>query len=137
MKSGEYIIAKTHADLLNKVLGTHYKAWMKSGITLSDGRWLWMIRLNRSVNSSGWMNYMESEDRLVEKAISPKYEDHHTYIQAVMSARVGRFEDRAVFDIVDYGTYRKYIFRGVFKLNKAECTENINIWDKIISDYRF
>lgn len=137
MKSGEYIVAKKHADLLNQVLGTTYKQWMKSGILLRDGRWLWMIRLSRGTSSAGWRNYLESNSRLIEEAVNTQYEDHLTYIQALKRGKIGRYEDRAVFDIIEFAGTRRYVFRGIFKLNKSESTEKVNVWDKIADEYCF
>ena len=47
------------------------------------------------------------------------------------------FESRVVFDLVEFGSYRKYIFRGVFRLDKEKCTYSKNVWHKISDEYKF
>lgn len=135
MKSGEFVYARTHADLLNELLGTNYKAWMKSGIRLPDGRWLWMIELGNFVSPSGWKN------RLVGNKISEKHVgrdfvfEHNTYKNALLIGKKFDSSDRVVFDMDKSGSHRKYVFRGVFRLNKEESTLDENVWDLIMDEY--
>jgi hypothetical protein len=134
MKRNDFVVAKTHKDFLNDLLGLHLGGYMKSSKVLDDGRLLWMIRLDGNLSPSGWINYMQSEDIIVEEHIGREYiyQGHGTYISS------GRhIEDRVVFDIVEFGASRKYIFRGVFRLDKASCTLNKNIWYKISDKYIF
>ena len=51
IKAGEVIYAKTNAELLNRLLGTNYKAWMKAYRFLDNGEMLWMPRLDGVVRS--------------------------------------------------------------------------------------
>ena len=73
MKIGEVVYARTHAELLNELLGTNYKAWMKSGIRLPDGRWLWMIELGNFVSTSGWINRLVGMNKISEKHIGKDF----------------------------------------------------------------
>ncbi len=137
MKVGDCIYARTHAELLNELCGTNYKAYMKSSKKLPDGKLLWMIELGDFVSSSGWINKLESSDRISEKHIGDdfSFDKHNTYVNAVIDWKDWDDSDRVVFDIVKTGTSRKYIFRGVFRLNKDECTLNENVWDLILDKY--
>ena len=131
MKTGEFVYARTHAELLNELLGTNYKAWMKSSIMLPDGKRLWMIRLENVVSDSGWKNQLVSDSRIVEEKIGEfKFADHGT---AFGSGKY--FEDRVVFDLVPFGSHRKYVFRGVFRINLELSSVNKNVWDKILDEY--
>ena len=138
MKKGEYIYARTHADFLNELLGTNYKAWMKSCRKLSNGRQIWMIELGNFVSPSGWINQL-TEKGISEKHIGREYafEEHETYVGAMLCGKYWDDSDRVVFDIVKSGAIRKYIFRGVFRLNKKESTLNENVWDLILDKYMF
>ena len=135
MKIGEYVYARTHAELLNELLGTNYKGWMKDHIILSD-KMLWMIELGNFVSSSGWINKLISFDKVSEKLVDKKYETHTTYKTSpkIDQMTSWRFYDRVIFDIDKSGSMRKYIFRGIFRLNKEESTEDENIWDLILDE---
>lgn len=140
MKSGEFIYAKTHADFLNQLLGRHYKAFMQSGIKLQDGKWLWMIRLGNFIAPSGFKNYFETPERIIEEYVGPKdhpFERQGTYVDVILNNKPKYSTERVVFDIVELSSTRKYIFRGVFCLNKEECTLEKNIWDCIDEEYQF
>ena len=137
MKIGEVVYARTHADLLNELLGTNYKAWMKSGIRLPDGRWLWMVELGNFVSTAGWINRLVGMGKISEKHIGRDYvfEGHSTYKYALLTGDKFDDSDRVIFDMDKSGSMRKYIFRGVFRLNKEESTLDENIWDLIMDEY--
>lgn len=134
MRTNEFVVARTHKDFLNDVLDLTLGGYQKSSKLLDDGKLLWMIRLDGEVSKAGWRNYMESSDRLIEEHTEHDYayQNHHTYVGSGEN-----FEDRVVFDVVEYGTSRKYIFRGVFRLEKEKCTVNRNVWYKISDKYVF
>ena len=131
MKTGEFVYARTHAELLNELLGTNYKAWMKSSIMLPDGKRLWMIRLENVVSDSGWKNQLVSADRIEEKIVGElKFGDQTTVLGS------GKYsEDRVDFDLIPFGSHRKYVFRGVFRINLELSSVNKNVWDKILDEY--
>jgi hypothetical protein len=132
MKTNEYIDVNTHAELLNELLGTSYQAWGKSSIVLPDGKRIWMIQLKNEMASSGWRNKLVSENRIEEEQEAElQFSTHAT-------ARSGKYgEDRIVFDIIKMKNYRRYIFRGVFRINNELCTPTKNVWDKISDEYLF
>lgn len=141
MRLNDVIYAKTHYEFLNNLLGTNYKAFMKSGLTLADGNWLWMIRLGKYLGKWGWINYLETPDKLIEDFTgNGEFEspEHITYVKArKIGKHVPAFENRVIFEIVDCGNTRKYIFQGVFTLDINECTDDTNIWIKIADEYNF
>ena len=89
MRIGEYVYAETHAELLNELLGTNYKAWMKSSIKLPDGRLLWMVDLGNYLSSSGWINRLSGINKICEKHTGREfaYEAHNTYKGALINGR--------------------------------------------------
>ncbi len=106
MKTGEYIYAKTHADFLNKAFGTHYKAWMKSSWRFDDEWTVWMVRFNKK--DGGWTNTFVTESCIKQENLNKVEEfEGKPIAQATTKKRI-------VFEIVDSGFGRKYIFRGKF-----------------------
>ena len=139
MKVGEIVYARTNADLLNEVLGTNYKAWMKSSIMLPDNKRLWMIELGNFVTTAGWKNTLLGGTKLSEIHVGGDYtfDSHNTYWGARQSGKSWGPEIRVVFDIVKGSYSRKYIFRGVFRLNREESSISENVWDLIMDEYNF
>lgn len=137
MKSGEYIYARTHAEFLNELLRTHYRAWMKSSICLPDGKRIWMIELGHFVTHAGWINQLQGTDKISERVVTLAYETHNTYKRALIKGAPFDDSDRIVFDIKKSGSYRKYVFCGVFRLNKEQSTVDENVWDLITDEYEF
>ena len=136
MKVGEYIYANTNAEFLNELLGTSYKAWMKSSMTLPDGKLIWMIELGDFVTKSGWINRLVSSNQLREKHITKdfSYYSHDTYRGALEAGKPWGPETRVVFEKVSFKSSKKYIFRGVFRINKEKSTVEENIWDLIMDE---
>ena len=140
MKANEVIYARTHAALLNQVLNKNYKQYMKSSIKLPDGKLLWMIELGHFVTPSHWMNQLITDEKISEKhvGLDYEYECHGTYLDALKRRIYWDDSDRVVFQKVEFPNQgRKYIFRGVFRLNKNACTLNENVWERVSDHYDF
>ena len=105
IKAGEVIYAKSNAELLNTLLGKHYKAWMKSYIPLDVGEMLWMPRLDGVVRA-GWRNTMQN-GKIIEEYVGGR--PYPSNINLGLEVR-----RRAVFEKCDWGKY--FVFRGVFEL---------------------
>ena len=108
IQAGEMIYADTNAELLNVLLGTHYKAWMKSYIPLEVGEMLWMPRLDGVVRA-GWKNYMLN-GKIIEEYVGGR--PYPSNINVGLEVR-----RRAVFEKCDNGGY--FIFRGVFETEQG------------------
>ena len=139
MKIGESVYANKHVEFLNELLGTDYKAWMKSSRKLSDGKLLWMIELGNFVTKAGFINKLVGQDKISEKHSEKDfaYEGHNTYKRALSNGQSWDYSERVVFDVVKLGSSRKYVFRGVFRLNKEESTVEENIWNLVADEYKF
>ena len=140
MRANKVIYAKTHAALLNQLLDKNYKRYMKSSIKLPDGKLLWMIELSPYESSSHWINQLLSDEQISEKHIGKvcEHEGHGTYLDSMKRRIYWDDSDRIVFQKVDFPNRdRKYIFRGVFRLNKEKCTFDENIWERISDHYEF
>ena len=138
VKVGDAIYARTHAEFLNKLLGLHLKAWMKCGRNLADGKVLWMIDLGDFITPSGWINRQVSATRISEYHVGLQFDyQHNTYQNAKEDGSWWNGNDRVIFDIVKLESGRKYVFRGVYRVNREESKTNENIWDLVTDEYTF
>lgn len=139
MKLGEVIYAKTHADFLNQLLGTKHKAWMKSSVMLPDGKRLWMIELGNHVTPAGWINQLVGRDKISERHLGGGYafDSHNTYYGAREDGVSWGPETRVIFDIIKGSLGRKYIFRGVFRIDRDKSSVTENVWKLIAEEYIF
>lgn len=108
IKAGEVIYAKTNVELLNGLLGTHYKRYMKAYRFLRAGEMLWMPRLDGVVRS-GWRNTMQN------RQIIEEYVGGQPYPSEIDMGLV--VQKRIVFEKCDWGGY--FVFRGVFELEQG------------------
>ncbi|MBR2387616.1 MAG: hypothetical protein IKB02_02485 [Clostridia bacterium] len=140
MKTNEFIIARTHAEFLNQLLHRNYKAFMQCGLTLPDGKWLWMIKLSHKPSGSGWIN-MLIDDKLSEEFVGKEFQfnRHNTYIGTNMIGQhnLPWYPYRVVFDIIQFDKYRKYVFKGVFLIDEENSTLKKNVWTRISNNYEF
>lgn len=142
MKLNDTIYAKTNAEFLNQLLNKNYQAWMKSSIKLPDGKLLWMIELKDDETASHWINNVQKDNPNVISELHVgkdyEYEHHGTYLDSIKRGIDWDDSDRVVFDkLQDSKRVRKYIFRGVFRLNKEKCSLTENVWEKISDQYCF
>ena len=73
MKTNEFVVARTHKDFLNELLGLNLGGYMKSSKQLDDGKLLWMIRLDGKVSNAGWRNYLSTPDEIIEEHIGREF----------------------------------------------------------------
>ena len=134
MRTNEFVVARTHMDFLNKIFGLSLGGYQRSCKKLEDGKLLWMIPLGYFISKAGWRNYLETPDKIIEEHVEHEYayQNHHTYVGSGKE-----FEDRVVFDFIEYGNTRKYVFRGVFRLDKEKSILHRNVWYKISDKYNF
>ena len=103
MKAGDVVEARTHAEFLNEAFGTNYKAYMKC-VWKYDEEWIvWMVRFN--TENGGWRNTFLSNSRIMEENLGGNI----CYDGKPLSRL---YKKRIVFEIVDLGYTRKYIYRG-------------------------
>ncbi len=104
IKAGDIIYAETNAELLNGLLGTHYKRYMKAYRFLATGEMLWMPRLDGKVRS-GWKDTRQNVQIVEEYVGAPTYPSEIDMGLVVHT--------RIVFEKFDQ---KYFIFRGVFEL---------------------
>ena len=107
MKSGAIIDVPTNYELLNRILGTSYKAWMSGIKQISDKCYIWMVSLDGK-ERSGWVNELHCD------TITEKYMGGTPYPSNI---DVGlNLNTRYVFDKINNNGKKYFIFRGVYKL---------------------
>lgn len=128
LKAGEIIRARTHADLLNELFGTNYKAWMKCTYPYSYDSFVWMVRFNEVNKSTGWENVEISPNYVIEK--------NHNGILTFEGGSVTEIlaDKRIVFQIVGDGVFRKYIFKGIYKYDNSKGNPILERYLKKIDD---
>ena len=107
LRENDSIMARTHADFLNKAFGTHYKGWMKSVWMVNDDVIVWMVRFD-NINRDGWRNRFLSDDLLCQENVFGRKLWNGIPIDDSQQLRL-------VFAITEDGLYKKYTFKGVFQ----------------------
>ena len=122
MISGDIIRAKTNAELLNTLLGTHYQAWMKSVYEYANRR-IWMIHIDNK-NRNDWKNYKKG-NIIVEENLR-KYDFNGLRID------VRHNVERIVFSKRD----GYFVFEGIYKYDKENSIDNeIRYWIKVSDQF--
>ncbi len=108
LKAGEVIHVKTNAELLNTLLGTTYKRWMRTIRSLYNGSFIWIVEIDGKVRS-GWSNTWQDGKAIERYVCAPPYPSN-IYDGLNMKKRVA-------FEKCNAGG-RHYIFRGVFEIEQ-------------------
>ena len=128
LKNGDVFYANTHAELLNKIFGTHYKAWMKSVWRYSKTAFAWLIHIDgksRNHFANTWLN----KDTILQKYVGT---DNIWNGEPLNFDAPG--DHRLVFEMV--GTWnRKYIFRGVFLMDRNSSTPRDMVFHRISDNF--
>ena len=109
LKAGDVVSVKTNAELLNTLLGTTYKRWMKTIRHLGNGEFIWIVDIDGKVRS-GWSNTWQN-GKIVERYVNDPPYPNNIYDGLNITKR-------AVFEKRNAGG-RHYIFRGVFELEEG------------------
>ncbi len=104
LTKGSIIVARTHAELLNKVFGTNYDSWMKSTYDYNYNTTVWMIAIDKEFRS-GFCNYFDENNNIIEYSKTKNTRSLKDY--------------RLVFEIDKSGAYRKYIYHGKYKIDRS------------------
>ena len=123
------VIASTHAEFLNELLGKQYKQYMKCTYNFDKNNLIWMIRLNEEISSTGWRNTLLYADYIVESYEGAKALRLDSHIGLPVNQR------RYVFDILEgdgeEAPIRVYEFRGIFELLLEKSTDDKRIWRRV------
>ena len=109
--------ARTHAEFINKVFGTNYKAWMKCSYPYSSNIIVWMVRFD-GVNFDFKNRFVEGEEKIEESYCG--------------KANVLRnYSARLAVSVEDYGCGRMYVVKGLYKYVPEESSLNILAFRRI------
>lgn len=124
MKKGKIIEARTHAVFLNKILKIDFKGFMQCTYPYDEDLIIWFIRLNGKEGKYGWTNTLVSENEIKEEYTGD------------LNKKIGypKLNKRVIFNIVESGSKREYIFLGIFKM---EGSSNKRIWKMIKDELNF
>lgn len=124
LKAGDVFRADTNAEFLNEVFGTNYKAWMKGTWRYSKSAFAWFVRIdgksrNEFVNT--WLN----QDTILQRYIGTEdlWDGEPLKLDAENDYRL-------VFEIIDKPN-RKYVFQGVFLMDRNDSTPKQMIFKKV------
>lgn len=130
MKIGEYVSAKTHAEFINRLLGTNYKGYGKCTLSYNN-KVLWIIKLDGKKSKTGWINSISADkNEIYEFFIGNPSERMESHKIPVAN------QTRLVFDVIDGIRDRAYVFRGVFTYDNLSNNDK-RVWKKIANEYNF
>ena len=115
------IRARTHADLLNKLLDKSMKAYYRCLYRLEDNCCIWMINLSQVPSRFGWVNIQDG-DNIVERyvgSLEDKLAAHNEYVGE---------QKRFIFDVKTDAIGRYYEFKGLYRCNE-HYTADLRIWE--------
>lgn len=125
---GDTYRLNTHAEFLNEVFGTNYKAWMKCTWRYKRNAFVWFVRIDggdRNEFTNSWLN----KDTIMQRYVGTErlYGGNPLQLDAPNDYRL-------VFEIYD-GAIRKYVFKGVFLMDRKKSKETEMIFNKVSDCY--
>ena len=124
LKTGNTFLVNTHAELLNEVFGTNYQKYMKASWRCSKNAFAWIVRIDgkeRSNFANTWLN---------EDTILQHYLGTNNMFDGKPLELDAPNDHRLVFEVID-SWRRKYIFKGVFLLNRDKSTPRDMIFQRV------
>lgn len=139
IKVGDTWEGNNHADMINKVMGTDYKGYMKSTVTLThfggDG-FAWFVFMDGSVHGTSkdylWVNKISADGiTIVETCIS----EDKSYVKSVAE----KYHKVLAFQLDPDGTGNKYKckFVGYFDQERYDHQNLIRVYKRISETYSF
>lgn len=129
MKSGDTILARTHAELIRKLLNNKLLYCYKCTYDLNDTTFLWLVCLDDTDND-GHKNKFESEDTIIERFDKQRAKDRRFYHGLKRKYRL-------VFEKIQTVNGRIYKFHGLYKLDKVEDNEYVRKLKRVSTEYEF
>lgn len=124
LRTGDAFLCITHAEFLNEVFGTNYKAWMKGSWKYTEDILVWFVRINGTY-TGGFKNYWQNSNTIIQICDETKNEFGGIPLHFVKIP-----DYRLVFEIID-GYQRKYIFKGLFRYNREKSVPKKLVFEKI------
>lgn len=124
LKTGDVFYCRSNAKFLNEVFGTNYKAWMRCSYRYSPTTFAWFVRIDGKPRND-FINAWLDKNTILQKYVGAKglWDGEPLKLDALG-------DHRLVFEIVE-GTYRKYIFQGVFLMSRDRSKEKEMLFKKV------
>ena len=122
VNSGKTFLVRTNAELLNEILGTNYKAYMKCHKSLTGDHQYDLVMLPEGKVISGWINTFEEPTAIWHEDFVGSPDEKLPEHEGLPSPY------RAFFKKCGDGALRSYVFCGVYELSdKSTPDHRINI----------
>lgn len=129
MQAGNKIQARTHAELLNRLLNRHCKSWYKCTYDIDQDTFIWMVKLD------GTDNYGRRNKFDDGKTIMERFDDGFPKNDRFMHGLTRKY--RLVFEKEELSVGRVYTFRGLYKLVNVEEDGYLRTLKLVQNDYHF
>lgn len=132
---------ENQTDVINQVLGTNYKAWMKSGVPMKKfglpNVISWFTYLNGNMHGPSdnylWKNYLSKDEEIIQE----KYvgNDVH-FVEERYKGEKKLHRYRLVFqrDPENRGEQYRYRFLGWYKLESVDFNTGVHIFKRVQKD---
>lgn len=130
MISGQQIKARTHAELLSKLLKKNINHWYKCTYNLDKDTFIWMVYLDNS-ETNGHKNMFEDESTIIECFDKNKRTKDGRFYHGL------KMTNRLVFEKIETSNGRIYQFHGLYKLVDTTDDEYTRILKRQNNRYEF
>ena len=125
---GDTYRLNTHAEFLNEVFGTNLRAFMRCCWRYKSNAFVWFVRIDgkeRNKFTNSWLN----KDTIIQRYVGNEglFDGKPLLLDAPNDYRL-------VFEIYD-GAIRKYVFKGVFLMDRKKSKETEMIFKKVYDCY--
>lgn len=104
-----FIVAKTHAIFLNMLFKKHYRGWLKCCWDYRNNILVWFVRFDGKKRDGYCNTYDQESDIICQDNVEGRTTWNGLPINDSM-------KDRLVFEIIEFGSVRKYVFKGVYRM---------------------
>lgn len=117
------VTARTHAEFLNKVFGTHYKQWMKSTWEYAKDTIVWMVRFYGE--HSGYQNRLLGDGRIIEVYTEEDWD------RIMHDPRYYKHPYRLAVSVEERLEIRQYRVLGLYKIDYDDAVERKVYFDPV------
>lgn len=128
LKNGDVFYANTHAELVNKIFGKHYKKLMKCAWRYSKTAFAWMVYIDGK-SRRGFANTWLDKDTILQKYVGSE----NIWNGAPLNFDAPN-DRRLVFEIVGTSN-RKYIFRGAFLMDRNNKDPKYMVFHRVAENF--
>lgn len=127
LRTGDCVYARTHTEFLNKTFDANLKGFMRTVWYYKSGVYVWMVRFD-GVEHDGWKNVFIDKNTIKETYRGGSGEP----------MRYAEAKTRIVIEIQEGYAGRKYIFKGLFKVDEKNTDGyTVRIHKKISDEFRY